>query len=246
MFLKTSGDVGKGKGRPPTGETAIIIGIRGGGNTRPVSSRLKRPGAEAAASGAPGLGDDGLGRGRGGEGVGGHRGPGAAKSAALLGLGGPDTPTAAAAARLTCSSSGVSSGAMSGWGAVAGSIPPPLPPPGGQKSPGSAGSPVRWASASACPRLSSPGPARAWLGRRGPAPAAAANAASVSLRKSSQNCRCLLGGNSFLFSSFLSSHSPTSPGKKKKKQCRQGANRDLKKEMGNQEVSKPRAKDRGE
>lgn len=133
---------------------------------------------------------------------------------------------------------------MSGWGAVAGSIPPPLPPPGGQKSPGSAGSPVRWASASACPRLSSPGPARAWLGRRGPAPAAAANAASVSLRKSSQNCRSLLGGNPFLFSSFLSSHSPTSPGKKKK--CRRGANRDLKKEMGNQEVSKPRAKDRGE
>lgn len=44
-----------------------------------------------------------------------------------LGLGGSDTPTAAAA--LTCSSSGVSSGAMSGRGAVAGSIPPP-PPPG--------------------------------------------------------------------------------------------------------------------
>ena len=69
MFLQTSGDVGQGKGRPPTGETAIIIGIRGGGNTRPVSSRLKRPGAEAAASGAPGLGGDGLGRGRGGRGL---------------------------------------------------------------------------------------------------------------------------------------------------------------------------------
>lgn len=50
-----------------------------------------------------------------------------------LGLAGSDTPTAAAA--LTCSSSGVSSGAMSGRGAVAGSIPPP----GGQDWSASAG-----------------------------------------------------------------------------------------------------------
>lgn len=175
------------------------------------SSKQERPWAGAEAGSLPASGDDGLGRGRRGA-----RGrPPRTWSREERGRARPrgsGHTHRAAAAPLTCSSSGVSSGAMSGWGAVAGSIPPPPPPPGGQNSPGSAGSPVRWASASASPRLSSPGPACAWLGRQGPAPATAANAASVSLRKSSPNCRSLLGGNPFLFSSFLSSHSPSYPG----------------------------------
>lgn len=110
------------------------------------------------------------------------------------------------------------------------------------------GEPGAAAAASASPRLSSPRLPRSCWGRWG---RAAVNAASVSSGKSSHNCRSFQGGNPFLFSSLLSPHSPSSPGKNKTKQtkprCRRGANSraGFQKEIGTQELSTPGAGARG-
>lgn len=181
---------------------------------RPASLKNRR-GREPRPAASPVWGADGLGRGRRGKGHPGTGGGGGARPRGRPRPRGSGHTHCRAGAPLTCSSSGVSSGAMSGWGAVVGSIPPPPPPPPGRpNAPGSAGSREQPAAASASPRLSSPRLARSCWSRRG---RAAANAASVSSGKSSHNCRSIQGGNPFLFSSLLSPHSPSSPGKKQNK-----------------------------
>lgn len=120
----------------------------------------RRSGAEAASGGAPVSGDDGQRRGRQGEATAGPRRRERAAGRDPRRPQGSDTPTAAAP--LTCSSSGVSCGAMSAWGAVAGSIPPP-PPPANRTRPERRGPAV--ALAPSCPRSA----ARGRLAHGGPA-----------------------------------------------------------------------------
>lgn len=119
----------------------------------------RRSGAEAASGGAPVSGDDGQRRGRQGEATAGPRRRERAAGRDPRRPQGSDTPTAAAP--LTCSSSGVSCGAMSAWGAVAGSIPPP--PPANRTRPERRGPAV--ALAPSCPRSA----ARGRLAHGGPA-----------------------------------------------------------------------------
>lgn len=127
---------------------------------------------------APRLGDDGRGRGHQGEAT---RSPGREeRGPAGKGRRRPqecDTPTTEAL--LTCSSSGVSSGAMSAWGAVAGSIPPP--PPANRTGPGAL-EPTLWPW---CPRARAqqPGAGSRMVGRRARARGGRANAAAVCSRR---------------------------------------------------------------
>lgn len=119
----------------------------------------RRSGAEAASGGAPVSGDDGQRRGRQGEAT---AGPGRHERAAGRDPRRPqgsDTPTAAAL--LTCSSSGVSCGAMSAWGAVAGSIPPP--PPANRTRPERRGPMWPWLPRA---RAQQPGAGSRMVGRR--------------------------------------------------------------------------------
>lgn len=118
-----------------------------------------RSGAGAASGGAPVSGDDGQRRGRQGEATAGPGRPERAAGRDPRRPQGSDTPTAAAP--LTCSSSGVSCGAMSAWGAVAGSIPPPPP---ANRTRRSAGAPL-WPRLPRA-RAQQPGAGSRMVGRR--------------------------------------------------------------------------------